>query len=108
MNQKKDNNSSDATKPAIVLSGVAVVAVVYFLYQYLIPQFEYEHRFDKASQALIAKSSAHKRLVENYLQCRSKGYSNNSRPYCIDLMQKLSESEGLQDKFAEVYSDIKK
>jgi hypothetical protein len=107
MNKKKDNHSNDATKPAMVLIVISVVAAVYFLYQYLLPQFEYEQKFDKASQLLITKSPEHKLLVENYLQCRSKGYSNNSRPYCINVMQELSDSEGLQDKFEEVYSDIK-
>jgi hypothetical protein len=106
MNKKK-NNSSDYTKPALVLIGIIVIGVVYFLYQYLIPQFNYEQKFDQASRMLIAKSPAHKLLVENYLQCRSQGYSSNSRPYCISLIQQLSDSEGLQDSFEEVYSDIK-
>lgn len=107
MNKKVYNNSSDALKPALALIGVAVVAATYFLYQYLIPQFEYEQKLDRASQELMAKSPAHQLLVESYLRCRTISYRNNSRAYCISLMQELSESEGLQDQFETVHSDIK-
>lgn len=107
MNKKTKHNSTDSSRPVIGLIVVAVVAIAYFLYQYLLPQFEYEQKFDRAAQALIARSPQHKLLVEAYLQCSSNSYSNNSRAYCISVMQKTSETSGLQDKFEEVYSDIK-
>lgn len=105
--KNKNKNSNSSVKQALVFTSIVVVAVIYILIQYLIPQYEYEQKLEKAAQALIAKSSAHKRLVENYMHCRTKSYRNSSRAQCIQQMYELSESEGLQDHVEQVSLDIK-
>ena len=102
-----NKNTITSTKQAMAFVGMVVVAGIYVLTQYLMPQYDYEQKLAEASRVLIAKSPAHKQLVESYLQCRTKSFRNSSRAQCIQQMYELSEAEGLQDKFDQVSRDIK-
>jgi hypothetical protein len=107
MINKSDETPSAYVKQAAVFIGIAVIAGIYVLVQYLIPQYAYERDMDKAAEALVAKSPAHKRLVEHYLHCRTKSFRNSSRAHCMQQMHDLSESEGLQDQAEQVSLDIR-
>ena len=85
-----------------------VVMFAYFLAQYLAPQYAYDRKLEESTRALMAKSRAHASLVGRYQQCISGSYARSSRPYCIDLMREFSQDEGLQDRFEEVYLDIRR
>ena len=101
-------NSKTPTKQILVFIVMVVVAFIYILVQYLIPQYDYERKLKKASKELIARSSTHKLLVENYMNCRTKSFRNSSRAQCIRQIHELSVSENLQDEFEQVSLDIKK